>query len=404
MKKKILIIPSWYPTEERPLEGTFFQEQALAMKQLYDVKIFYPKQIENNRLLRLCNVLLYFLRIKLAIKFDKDNYANNPEKFLFYYTGNIGRLNFESKMLEWQCNAAFEKIIETGWVPDLIHAQCTTFGGIISYFISKKYRLPYIITEHNVFLLHSLSKKRKSLIKTALENAKIVLSVSEHQKRMILMHNINCNPVTVGNMVDENIFTIAPKKCNAFTILYISFDHYIKDNETFIKAIKMFHQKSKEPFTVKILGRHLASGKPNPFFVFLKKYDLQNCIDIIDYVERDKVVNYFQNSDVLVSTSIAETFGLGLCEALFCGIPIISTANGGVDDMINAINGIKVNIKDEAAVCDALLKIQRKEIVFDQQEIRKSVISKFSKEVFIKKIDEIYSSALKGTTELSPKI
>ncbi len=393
--RKVLIIPSWYPTEKRPLEGSFFREQASAMNHLYDIKIFYPIRKETGRLLRLFNTLLYILKIKPAIEFLKDDFANNPEKFSFYYTGGIGRLKLEEKMLEWQCNTAFKKVIETGWIPDLIHAQCTTYGGIISYFISKKYNLPYIITEHNIFLLHLYSCKIQRLMKIALENAKMVLSVSEHQKRMILMHDINCHPVVVGNMIDEHIFNIVPKKHKIFTILYISFDNYIKDNTTFFKAVKLFQQKSNGPFTVKLLGRSLNSDQTDPFTVLVIDYDLKSYIEIIEHVERDKIVTYFQNSDILVSTSIAETFGVSICEALFCGIPIISTANGGVDDMINYKNGIKVNIQDEAAICDALLKIFKKEIIFNPQEIRNSVINKFSKEVFVREIDRVYCSVLK---------
>lgn len=397
--KKILIIPSWYPTKKRPIEGSFFQEQALAMKQFYDIKIFYPKKIQVGRLLRLFNTLLYFLKIKPSIEFIKDNFANDPEKFLFHYIGGVRKLKLDEKLMEWQCNTAFEKIIKSGWKPELIHAQCTAFGGIISYFISKKYNIPYIITEHNVFLFHLYLKETQDLMRPALENAKIVLSVSEHQKRMILMHDIHCHPIVVGNMIDENIFRIAPEKHQLFTILYIGYDHYIKDNETFFKAVNLFHQKLKEPFKIKLLGRTRRSAKANPFLILAKNYGVTDFIEIVENVERGEIVKYFQESDVVVSTSIAETFGVSMCEALFCGIPIISTANGGVDEMINVKNGIKVNIQDESAICDALIKIFNKEIVFDPQEIRNTVIDKFSKQTFIKKLDRIYCSAIDDTTK-----
>jgi glycosyltransferase involved in cell wall biosynthesis len=392
--RKVLIIPSWYPTENRPLEGSFFREQALAMKDLYEIKIFYPQSEERGRLSKLMSSLFYMLRLKPEIEFLKDNYACEPEKYSFHYSGGIGRLRLGQKMLEWQCLAAFEKVLETGWKPDVIHAQCTSPGGIISSFISKKYNVPFIITEHNIFLLHLYPEKIRTLMKSALENARIVIAVSEHQKKMILMQGINCHPVVVGNMVDDSIFDIAPKKLKIFNILYISYDHYIKDNETFFRAVKMFQQKMKDPFTVKILGRNTMSDRSNTFENLRDNFDLGNQVEIIEYVEREEIVKFFHETDVLVSTSIAETFGISLCEALFCGVPIISTANGGVDEMITDRNGIKVRIQDEAAICNALLKIFNKEIIFNPQEIRNSVINKFTKEIFRGKMDEIYSSAL----------
>jgi glycosyltransferase involved in cell wall biosynthesis len=391
---KILIIPSWYPSRSKPLEGSFFREQALAMSHLYDVKIFYPQRKEEGRLSKLFSTIHFLLKLTPGINFIEDYLADNPGIFTFHYSGGVGRLRMDQGMLEWQCETAFVKVLETGWKPDLIHAQCTTPGGIISSFISKKFKLPYIITEHNIFLLHLYPEKIRNLMKSALENARIVIAVSEHQKRMILMQGINCHPVVIGNMVDENIFDIAPKEIKIFTILYISYDHYIKDNETFFRAVKMFQHKMKGPFAVKLLGRNIMSDRSNTFEDLRDNYDLKNQIEIIEHVERNEIVEFFHEADVLVSTSISETFGISLCEALFCGVPIISTANGGVDEMITNSNSIKVGIQDEAAICNALLKIFNKEITFNPQEIRNSVIDKFGKEIFSGKMDEIYSSAL----------
>lgn len=394
IKAKVLLIPSWYPTKEKPLLGSFFREQALALMHLYDIRIFCPKRLEQGRLSRVLNTLLFYLRIKPSIEFEKDNLANYPHEFAFNYKGGIGLLKLEEKLLEWNCNTAYEKLIETGWKPDLIHAQCTTLGGIISYFISKKAKIPYIITEHNVFLLHLYTTQIQALMKSALENAKIVLSVSEHQKRMILMHDISCSPIVVGNMIDENIFFISNNASKIFTIIHITFETYIKDSETFFKAIKMFQNESIEPFKVNVLVSGLNADPKRYFLGLVKKYGLESFVQIIVNVERDKIAAYFQDSDVFVSTSIAETFGVSMCEALFCGIPIISTANGGVDDMINQQNGFKVNIQDAEAICGALIKIKNKEVVFDKMEIRNSVITKFSKAAFVKRVDKIFCSAL----------
>lgn len=400
VKPKILIIPSWYPTPNKPLDGIFFQEQALAMNHLYDIRIFYPERLQAGRLSRLFNTILFLLKVKPSIEFINDGFANEPEKYSFYYRGGISRLKLEEKMLECVCNAAYEKLIKTGWKPDLIHAHCTAFGGIISNFISKKHNIPYIITEHNIFLLHSSTKRIQGLIKLALENAKVVIAVSEHQKRMILMHNINCHPIVVGNMIDENIFKIKRKEDSIFTILHITYSNFIKDNETFFKAIQMFTQKTNRPIKVKVIVRSINAEQTKPFFSLQSEYNLTNFVEIIENVERDKIVAYFQNSDVLVSTSIAETFGVNVCEALFCGIPTVSTANGGIDDMISDTNGIKVNIQDENAICNALLKISNEEITFIPKEIRNSVMHKFSKDVFIRKIHAIYCTALNDATKL----
>jgi hypothetical protein len=62
--------------------------------------------------------------------------------------------------------------------------------------------------------------------------------------------------------------------------------------------------------------------------------------------------------------------------------------------MINEKNGIKVKIQDADAICEALLRIFKKEIIFDPQEIRNSVINKFSKRVFLNIMNKIYCSSI----------
>jgi glycosyltransferase involved in cell wall biosynthesis len=100
---------------------------------------------------------------------------------------------------------------------------------------------------------------------------------------------------------------------------------------------------------------------------------------------------YYNKSDVFVSTSIAETFGVAQCEAMMCGVPVIATANGGIDDMISEKNGIKIPIQDYKALAKAILQIKNKEVQFKPDEIRNSVIGKFGKDAFKNKLLEVYS-------------
>ena len=43
--KKILIIPSWYPSEKNPIAGSFFQEQvAFLYSKGFDVRVLYIQE------------------------------------------------------------------------------------------------------------------------------------------------------------------------------------------------------------------------------------------------------------------------------------------------------------------------------------------------------------------------
>jgi len=388
--KKILIIPSWYPTKESPYEGTFFREQALLMMNKYNIRILYPRFFKGKFSARLSFFLKTILFIITNIKSDWLIKLDRNESVYTYYCG--------THLYKWSTpffikniihNHYYNKFISEKWKPDLIHAQCSDEAGIIARFLSIKYSIPYIITEHQLFLLHKFSASKRRRIIDAIENSAVMLVVSEHQKRMIMMHGIDCRPIVVGNVVDEDIFKIIKKDHAEFVVLYISYDSYIKDNETFIKAIKLIEYENN--IKIMIIGSSFANNTQNPFICILKKYDIKCDVEIIGNVPRDEISDHYNKADVFVSTSIAETFGLSACEALFCGIPVITTSSGGIDDFINSTNGIKVSIGDYKGIAEAIMAVKNKNVTFDPVVIRNSVLGKYCKNTFINKMDSYYS-------------
>ena len=61
---------------------------------------------------------------------------------------------------------------------------------------------------------------------------------------------------------------------------------------------------------------------------------------------------------VFVNASLSETFGLTLIESAACGLPVVTTKNGGPRDIIaNCKHGIKVDVSDSKNISKALNKI-----------------------------------------------
>ena len=54
------------------------------------------------------------------------------------------------------------------------------------------------------------------------------------------------------------------------------------------------------------------------------------------------MLNKLSNSDCIVCSSFHETFGVGLVEAAYFGIPIISSKCEGPVDIVNKINGLLI--------------------------------------------------------------
>ena len=84
-----------------------------------------------------------------------------------------------------------------------------------------------------------------------------------------------------------------------------------------------------------------------------------------------------------------------ICEAMMCGKPVVSTNNGGFDEMyVEGINGIKCPIGDSSALAEAIYSIYSGKFVADPVRIRHSVLNKFGTEAFKQKIKRIYSEVI----------
>ncbi len=69
---------------------------------------------------------------------------------------------------------------------------------------------------------------------------------------------------------------------------------------------------------------------------------------------------------VFVNAALTEPFGLTLLEAASCGLPIVSTNDGGPKDIIkNCENGILIDPSDSAAIAEAIKKILTNESIWE---------------------------------------
>lgn len=395
---KILIIPSWYPSRDNSVLGSFFKEQAeLLSNNGYDIKILYGNSITFGFKYLIKNIfnLLFFQSKKIALNnayLIQKPPAFSFSIFLFNYWGEERKYKTFCKTYE----NAFIELIATGWKPDMIHAQCTADGGIMAMYLSKMFDVPYVIIEHQVFLLSNCSQFKKELIIKALESAKKVGAVSNHQKRAILTNGIKCNPTIVWNFINEDDFKIESIQSDGkFRILSISYPSFIKDMETFFKSMSIFCEQCNDDIEIVVIGdnSNCNSKEIDPFsFEYLaKKHNVFDKCVFISHLEHYEIANILNTASVFVSTSIAETFGVSVREAMMCGVPVICTKSGGVEDSINDKTGVLVNIGDYDAIANALLKIKKKELTYDTDYIRSFVISQCGKNSFISKMKLFYS-------------
>ena len=139
-KLHVLIIPSWYPEYDGHYMGSFFREQAQGIKKRgCEVGIIYPelKSLRNTFDIRILPNLISFDDNGInTYKFKWSNWFIKSKSMQIYAFKKIGYL-------------IFKRYIKDNGLPDVIHCQSIFNAGFLGEYIFDKYKIPYIITEHN---------------------------------------------------------------------------------------------------------------------------------------------------------------------------------------------------------------------------------------------------------------
>ena len=115
-------------------------------------------------------------------------------------------------------------------------------------------------------------------------------------------------------------------------------------------------------------------------------------VNFVGRADRNKLLNYYKNSDIFVLPSKREGMPLALLEATAMGLPIVATNVTGNREVVrNKENGILIPFDDPKALSDALLKIKSSKNLYSKLSKGAQRISKeFSWKNVSKEFDVLY--------------
>jgi glycosyltransferase involved in cell wall biosynthesis len=114
-------------------------------------------------------------------------------------------------------------------------------------------------------------------------------------------------------------------------------------------------------------------------------------------IEYESMPGLYRQSDLLVLSSLKETFGCVLIEAMACGKPVLATACGGPEDIVNEKVGILVTPGNVNALVQGLICMIESLPDFQAEEIREYALNKYSRAALAQTMQEIYQG-LQGST------
>ncbi|HZI86862.1 MAG TPA: glycosyltransferase [Pyrinomonadaceae bacterium] len=383
MKKKILFVPSWYPNPEDPLSGVFIQEQAVALSKKYDVAVLIPEMAAWRNAFR-----------KTA---GDKSIKKIQEGLPVYYEYALPLLPHGPETIDWDtyrraADKGFRRVLKEWGRPDLIHAHVVLHGGWSALKVAKRYGIPIVLTEHSSpFSMHLGTEMSRRLVRETLTNVNRVIAISPALAKQLLDFQPGLKIEIIGESVRTDFFLpadTAERRSGAVKKFFVAARlAEQKGLDHLIKAVHLLVERGLSSFEVVIGG-----GGPDreKLEEMTKTLGVGDRCRFLGALNRDQVKEEMQNCDVFVLSSLHETFGVVVGEAMACGKPVISTRCGGPEFVVNEETGVLVDVAKPQALADAMADFILDRVSFDPQTVRRSVVNRFSPEVFARNVTAVY--------------
>ena len=383
MKKKVLFVPSWYPSKDDPISGVFIEEQAVALSKEYDVAVLLPKMAAWRNILK---------------SKAPDKSAKKQQNGLTVYCEFArpliphGPESTDYSTFARAAQKGFERVIDEWGTPDIIHSHVVLPAGWSALGVARQHRIPIILTEHSSpFSIHLGTELSRRLVRDTLTGVNQIVAISPALAKQLLDFEPGLQIEVIGESLRTDFFVPADRV-----------DNGDRTGKSFFVAARLAEQKGLEHL---IRAVHLLIDKGfNSFELVIggegpdrqKLEQLVETLGVARYcrflggLNREQVRERMQKCDVFVLPSLHETFGVVVGEAMACGKPVISTRCGGPEFFVNKQNGVLVNIANPASLAGAMEDFIADRVSFDPETIRASVVNRFSPEVFVRNITAVY--------------
>ncbi|SMD46063.1 Glycosyltransferase involved in cell wall bisynthesis [Aquiflexum balticum DSM 16537] len=388
-RKHILFVCSWLNHKNNV--GSFFIEQAKIFESDYEITMLNFKPFGLIDFLK----NIFFFNTEF---YDKD--LNKP--YIIYVTHfdtKIFGRYFSDYLKKKVVSKVYHLIKSRRKKVDLIHTQSLFNSFEYVMIFNKLFKLKYLLTEHNQLSFFNKPKDIKQKVINFLDNSSYNLVVSNDKIRQFYTNGLFYDFWNVGNMVNEKLFyyKFNEKSDNIFRIITIGAYSKVKDQTTILKALKIFEKKigSRKTTFTWIGYNSWGIDKNKEVNKLIESFGFSKIeFILIPVLSRIEIQRYLQESNVFLFSSIVEGMPVSVLEALACGVPVISTNCGGVDELIDSENGKIIPLFDFEKMEVFLEKIFQGEIKFEKNNISKKIHNFYGTQEFKIRVESFYKKAL----------
>ncbi len=381
--KKILWLPSWYPSKIDRFTGDFIQRHARSLALFQPLVVIYVVKDEHGL-------------VTNDVLAETTTQQNLQETVIYYHPASTP-IAFANKLLSSRKYMAvykkyLQQYIEKEGLPDFVHVHVPIKAGLVALWLKRKYKLPFFVTEHwgayHTFISDNYFTRGiffRRLTKKIFEAADLVHAVSESSKKQLHELFYITKFVVINNVADEQLFYYsAPSPVHPFIFIHVSSFGYEKNIEGILTAFGRLKQHTDN-------WRFLVVGPYNQRLI-----NMTADLNITGLVEWKGILSYEEVATVtraahcMVMFSRSENSPCTIIEALMAGLPVISSNVGGIPELVNEDNGRLVSPGDVEALKEAMAVMIEKYGRYDRSEIATQALARFSYKVIGAQIAGLY--------------
>lgn len=375
-----LVIGRAFPDEKTGMMGIFEFEQAAALN-----------KNGLNTVYAFCDTR----SVKSLRKYNEVQFTSNEVPVYGYHfpIGGIPRKVFDILKKKYS-RRILNNILKEHGTPDIIHIHFPLLNLNNEIWNDlKSLGKPIVVTEHwTKVQTQVIEPYRVELLKKIVNEASAFICVGEPLKKSVIdLTGTDKEIKVIPNMVKPDFYYEEQKEPKE-TFDFISVGRLV-EVKRFGFAIDGFVKTFRNNPDVRL---HIVGDGPlyNELKQKISKYGMEDRIIMHGFLARDKTANLLRKSDVLVSASVLETFGVPFIEAMASGKPVIGIENGPIDNYINEANGILFKKDDLNDLSRSLKVIYEKKDDYSGKQISETAKRIFSEKSVAKQITEIYNNCL----------
>jgi glycosyltransferase involved in cell wall biosynthesis len=327
---------------------------------------------------------------------------------LFYY--------HKKGIFQFPCTNTLSPMIEKAFKDyhfDLIHVNHPFMMGRKGLALGKKYNLPVIFTYHtridqyaeNIPFLRMIFKNILShrMVRKFAQKCTGIIAPTKTAKEYLENIGVSRAKAVLPTGVDfdeynkttpEQIREISETYAPVHEVLLCSASRLAveKNIDFLVRGLALVKERTSVKFVCMMLG---DGPEKESIQTLIDEYGLAEQIVLVGQVSPQRMAAHFQAADLFVFSSLSETQGMVLLEAMAGGCPVVCIRSSGTDDVVrDGYNGYKTGDDLSAWADKVVLLLENQALLQEMGTNAESFAQSFSEEKMAERVEAFYKKCI----------